>query len=250
MKGLDLILNASGIEKEEVTTLTLSFEHEKTSESSVITDEMLSVLTDEDEKGTKPETEINYISLVEALQSMTSRKTTESTSTETITTTPTTQIMAATTGEERQVFTAEVEKRNEPMEFLNIALICTCFLLICICIILIFFIYKSNKRHIEKIFKMSNMSKILFPPSNQARQIQVGILKESNSQRRNQERNPIVEGGFAWSSLVNYSKQLHLRTMKPAGLPPIQKTTNRMMRTKMKGEAMVAGCQSSLPSVS
>ena len=24
-----------------------------------------------------------------------------------------------------------------------------------------------------------------------------------------------------WSLLVNYSKQLHLRTMKPAGLPPI-----------------------------
>ena len=72
MKGLDLILNTSKKEKEEVTTQTLSFKQERTSEWSVITDEMLSVLTDADEKGTKLDTEINYISLIEALQSMSS----------------------------------------------------------------------------------------------------------------------------------------------------------------------------------
>ena len=30
--------------------------------------------------------------------------------------------------------------------------------------------------------------------------------------------------GFAWSALVSYSKKLHLRTMKPAGLPPMKDT--------------------------
>ena len=30
--------------------------------------------------------------------------------------------------------------------------------------------------------------------------------------------------GFAWSALVSYSKKLHLRTMKPAGLPPMKAT--------------------------
>ena len=35
----------------------------------------------------------------------------------------------------------------------------------------------------------------------------------------------IILRGFAWSALVSYSKKLHLRTMKPAGLPPMEDTT-------------------------
>ena len=34
----------------------------------------------------------------------------------------------------------------------------------------------------------------------------------------------IILLGFAWSALVSYSKKLHLRTMKPAGLPPMKDT--------------------------
>ena len=100
------------------------------------------------------------------------------------------------------------------------------------------------------------MKKVLFSPARQARQISVGLSRESKSQRRksheicDQGRSQIIEGGFSWSSLVNYSKQLHLRTMKPAGLPPIQKKPNGTMRTSIEGVVTMTGLDNSMPTVS
>ena len=254
MKGLDLILNMSkGEEVEKKTTLTVSTAQEKTSEQSMTTERITSLLTDTDEIVMKTETQVSDSSqLMKTLTTMTFGKTTEQTSTETFITTLTTQMTAATTVEERQVLT----ENNEWIQFLNIALFCACFLLICVCIILIFFIYKSNKRKFKKILNGSNMKKVLFSPGSKARQIAVGLSRESKSQRRksheicDQGRSQIIEGGFSWSSLVNYSKQLHLRTMKPAGLPPIQKKPNGTMRTSIEGVVTMTELDNRMPTVS
>ena len=74
--------------------------------------------------------------------------------------------------------------------------------------------------------------------------VQVGVLPAQQNMVQTEHRDPeekstsIIKDTnkdldvvFAWSNLVSYSKKLHLRTMKPAGLPPLEDRNIQNKRT-------------------